>query len=198
MLARALAIAGSCWPMWWVSAPQQPAPSGHHHLDAQAGQQADRGVVDLRVPAPAGRSRPAGRPVPCARPRPDARRARCRRRRGSRRRAPAPASRGARWPSGSSAAGSSPAQRPRPAPAAASATRNRADRGSTAASSGAQRPLVPGAAIGAFDIGRAHDRPGACSSRRTGRWSCRTGRTGSGRHGDHLPRSPRGRIPACP
>ena len=121
MFACALAIAGSCFPMWWVSAPQQPAPSA---TTTSTPRRVSRRMVAALIPGastcwaqPASRATrplraPSARKTPGAVPPPA----------GSRAGASASIAL-SRRPSGW-AAGSSPASA-RPAPAAASAARNR-------------------------------------------------------------------------
>ena len=58
----------------------------------------------------------------------------------------------------------------------------------------ADQPVGQRPAVACSRCGRARGRPGACSSRPTGRSSCRRGRRGSGRHASRPRRSPAGRV----
>ena len=168
MAARAAASAASCLPMCWVSAPQHPTPSA---TTTSMPRRVSRRMVASLI---SGASTVWAHPVSRAtRPR-RAPWAGCT---GGRLRlpaaagapAPAPASRAGAW-RGAGAARKRPGQ-PRRAQGEAKQRGARQHAGEH----GAQQPIGPGPAIGLFDVGRARDRPGACSSRRKGRWSCRPG-----------------------
>ena len=152
----------------------------HHHLDAEAGEQRDRRIVDAGVEhglRAAGQQRDAllaragGGVHAVAR---------------SSASAPAPyQARASAWPKAVSAPArdsknfderprrAAPASAPR-GTAPGSAARRRASRGSSGRREAACR---------SSRYAHAHGRRDACSARRTGRWSCRRGRTGSGRYG---------------
>ena len=176
----AVAIALVVRPMWCVSAPQQPTPfaittsmpwrvsrrmvaslmRGRQHVLGAAGRAARRGAPL----APAARWTCGA----CGR----ARRRQPRRRERQHR---AHALRdsvcpGSRRPNGRAEPGA--AQR---RPEQAGPRQQRAEHGAQQAVGQGRRRRSPRCSAG-------RDRPGACSSRPTGRSSCRTGRTGSGRH----------------
>ena len=150
---------------------------GDHDLDAVAGEQPDRRLVDRRRQH---RLRAAGEQRDPARAR-ALRRDRRRlghRRRGGRAAAPAGsiAASGFRPSAASSGANG--------LPSSASQQRQRGSRrgiGQHRGEQGAHQPVEPAAAGRSPRYGRGHDRPDACSARPTGRWSCRRGTTGSGR-----------------
>ena len=153
--------------MWWVSAPQQPGALGDHHLAAVAGQQPDGGGVDrgssTRCAQPVS-SATRLRRAPCGRKHlRRVERARRRQRRAAR------ASSIAR-----SCRGISPANG-RPSRAARSASAEPPRIGQDLRQRPAQRPLERRAAVGLARYMRGRGRPGACSARPTGRWSCRRG-----------------------
>ena len=151
----------------------------HHHLDAEAGEQRDRRIVDAGVEH--------GLRAACEQRDAFFARAGGRVNAAARNSASAPApyqARASAWPKAVSA----PARIRRASRTAARAARASAPRG-TAPGSAARRRAARGssgrrkAACRSSRYAPAHGRPDACSSRRTGRWSCRRGRTGSGRYG---------------
>ena len=169
--------------------------SAHHHLDAEPGQQADGGFVDLRrqhLLGAAGQQRHAGAALALRRMDAAAshRAAGGKLRGRQRQHRPQPSRRTVREPGSAGQDGRS--------------TRAAQSQCGTAPGAAARCPARRAAAARARAGGRsarcrsARDRPGACSSRRTGTWSCRTGRTGSDRRGAPPPRWRGGRSPACP
>ena len=143
-------MAAACCPMWWVSAPQQPAPGDTTTSTPHPRQQADRGLVDLgrqHLLRAAGQQCHAGAPFALRamdlRLPPSCRAAApCQ--------APAQASRATVGQIGQSQGAVAPTAAPARAPS--SAARNSAGRGSTVPSMARKRTLVPRPAIGLLDI----------------------------------------------
>ena len=157
-----------------------------HHLDAVAGQQPHRGLVDLRrqhllAAARHQRHALAARPAAvkvCGRSTgkgPGSEQ-------GSRRASPRTRRRKVAPPGSPLHAGSGAASGLASQPSSG-AQRKGAGRGISQAEQPAQQPVGQRAPVVSSRCGAGHDRPGACSSRPTGRWSCRTGTRGSDRRG---------------
>ena len=179
MLRRAASRAACSRPIWWTSEPQQPSPLGT--TTSMPSRVSSRIAASLMP----GSSTDCAQPVRIAtRPRRvpgcgmDRRNGHCRFRRqsGGRKRQHRRERLQTRYPvQNSGERPAEPCQRQR----RAKTPGMRQHPGQHGARS-AGRAAAAGRSA---RYGRAHDRPDACSSRRTGRWSCRRGRTGSGRYG---------------
>ncbi len=169
---------------------------GQHHLDAVPVEQPDRGLVDRGLQHRLGAARQHRDPAAAFACRRDRRRAL---HRGARREAgAAPVEHRGETRADDRQPPQQPAATACPSARRSSASAEALRIGQHAARAGCGAAGPPAAAHRSRRYRRGRGRRGACSARRTGRSSCRTGRRGSGRCASRPAASPACRSPACP